>query len=101
MSQNTRHGLWAVVFDSDVLGGITMLRVNTGSQVRNEARSGEVYARHQSLVAQKPVATFATNALAAQSPVAPIGTGSHRCPVSARTTRSAVPSRASNRSDAG
>ena len=70
MTQNTRHGLWAVVFDNDptstdVLGGITMLRLNTGSQVRNEARSGEIYARHQSLVAQKPVGVFGTSALAA------------------------------------
>ena len=65
MSQDTQHGLSAVVLDTDVLGGISALSCKTGSEIRNETRSNEVYPRFQSLVAQKPVATFSTSAIAA------------------------------------
>ena len=64
MSQSTQHGLWAVVVDASVLGGITAQNIRTGTQVRGEARSNEVYPRFQSLVEQKPVATFTTEAIA-------------------------------------
>jgi len=65
MAQSTQHGLWAVVVDSTVLGGITALNVRSGSQVRGEPRSNEVYNRFLSLVEQKPVLTFTTEAIAA------------------------------------
>jgi len=75
MSLTTQHGLWAVVVDNDptstdIIGGITAMNVRTGSEIRNEARSNEVYPRFQSLVAQKPVGTFATSAIAAALDVA-------------------------------
>jgi hypothetical protein len=67
MTQDTQHGLYAVGLEdvsTTVLGGITRQNVRTGSEVRSETRSNEVYPRFQALVAQRPVATFATSAIA-------------------------------------
>src|SRR3989304_1913011 len=64
MAQSTQHGLWAVVVDSTALGGLPALTVRSGSQVRGEPRSNEVYNRFLSLVEQKPVLTFTTEAIA-------------------------------------
>ena len=65
MSISNAHGLYGVVIDSTVIGGIGRLFINTGTEVRGEPSSGEVWARFQSLVAQKPRAQFNTMALAA------------------------------------
>jgi len=48
-----------------LLGGITRLSVATGSEVRGEKTSGEIYRRFQGLYAQKPLASFASYAIAA------------------------------------
>lgn len=60
-----KHSIGAVVFNADVLGGITQINVQTGTEVRGEPTSGEPYPRFQSVVAQKPAATFSTMAIAA------------------------------------
>ncbi len=65
MAVTTKHGVYGVVIDSTLLGGITNLNTRTGSEVRNEPTSGEIYARFQSLVAQLPGAEFTTLNIAA------------------------------------
>ena len=59
------HGLHAAKIGSTVLGAIMRRAVRTGSEVRQEATSGEVYARFQALYAQNPMAEFGTRAIAA------------------------------------
>ena len=61
----TLHGLYGVVFDTTIIGGITQQAINTGTEVRGDALSGEVYNRFQSQVAQKPGASFTTLNIAA------------------------------------
>lgn len=65
MAVTKAHTLYGVVAGATVIGGITQQNVNLGTQVRGEASSGEVYARFQSVVAQKPAATFTTLNVAA------------------------------------
>lgn len=48
-----------------LLGAITEQRISTASEVRADAESGEIYARHVALYAQRPLATFATMQVAA------------------------------------
>jgi hypothetical protein len=48
MSVTKLHGLWAIVHDATVLGGINQLNCNTGTEVVSEPSSGEVYPRYQS-----------------------------------------------------
>lgn len=43
-----------------VLGGITQQRTATASEVRADPESGELYARHVALYAQRPLASFTT-----------------------------------------
>lgn len=64
MTLATKHGLYAVSIDSTVLGGITAQNLVTGSDVRSEQSSGEIYARIQALYAQKVAAGFSTRAIA-------------------------------------
>ena len=65
MAVSRRHGKYAVVIDTTVIGGITAQNIATGSEVRGEATSDEVYNRFQSLVAQKPSASFSSLNVAA------------------------------------
>jgi len=60
----TRHGLYAAQIGATVLNGITAVDVKLGTQVRSEASSGEVYARHQAIVGQKSTGGFASRAIA-------------------------------------
>jgi len=64
MAVTRKHSLYAVQIGSTLLGGITQQRVQTGTEVRGEATSGEVYNRTQSITAQKPSANFTTLAIA-------------------------------------
>lgn len=62
----TIHTLYAVeVGTSNVLGGITAQNLPTATEIRNEGSSGEVYNRFQSLVAQRPGASFTTQHISA------------------------------------
>lgn len=60
MTVSRLHGLYAVKIGATTLGGITRRNLRTASEIRQMATSGEVYARFGSLVAQKPMAEFAT-----------------------------------------
>lgn len=60
-----RHNLYGAQIDGTVVGSITENNIRTGSEVRGEAVSGEPYPRKQSLVAQKPTATFTSLSIAA------------------------------------
>ena len=60
----TKHGLYAVAFDSTLVGGITQQSIATGSDVRGEASSGEVYRRIVALYEQKIAPGFTTKAIA-------------------------------------
>jgi len=62
---SNKHSIGAVVFNATVLGGITQLDVQTGTEAQGEATSGEPYTRYRSIVAQKPTASFSTLAVAA------------------------------------
>jgi hypothetical protein len=59
------HGIYAVKLGATVLGAVGRRGIRTGSEVRQEATSGEVYARFQALYAQNPMAEFGTKAIAA------------------------------------
>jgi len=65
MTVTNRHTICGVAIDSTVLGGITEQTLVTGTEVRSEARSGEIYARHQSLIKQGYVPGFTTEDVAA------------------------------------
>lgn len=59
------HTLFGVqIATANVLGGIVSQRLPTDAAVRSEGSSGEVYARHQSLVGQRVTASFATRLIA-------------------------------------
>jgi hypothetical protein len=63
----TVHDLYSVVLNdtADVtLGGIASMNVRTQSEYRGEATSGEVYPRHQAIVAIKPIADFSSYCVA-------------------------------------
>lgn len=56
--------LYAVKFDTNVLGGVVQQAVNTGSDVRGESADGATFARIMSLVSQTPGAAFTTLSIA-------------------------------------
>ena len=66
MGVSNRFGLYGVQVGAagTLLGGITRQAIRLDSTVRNEPRSGDVYTRFQSLVAQKPGASFSTEHIA-------------------------------------
>jgi hypothetical protein len=66
MAFTEKHSIWAVQFDKAtdvILGGITRSRLDLGAELRSEPTSGEPYARHQAVVARKPMASFTTLSL--------------------------------------
>ena len=46
-----------------MIGGITKQSIMTGSECRSEPTAGSHFARHQSIYAQKPVASFSTTSI--------------------------------------
>jgi hypothetical protein len=56
--------LGPVAFGATVIRGITQSQVGSGTQVRSEATSGELYPSLQSIVEQKPTGSFTTKELA-------------------------------------
>jgi hypothetical protein len=60
MSVPRLHGIYAVKIGNTLVGGIKRHTLRTASEVRQEATSGEVYSRFQSLYAQKPMFEFST-----------------------------------------
>ena len=60
MAVTNFHGPHGVLVDSIPIGGITQVGVTLGTQLRNDATSGEVYNRFSSVQTQTPGATFAT-----------------------------------------
>jgi hypothetical protein len=64
------HGIYAVKVGATVLGAVGRTALRTGTDVRQESTSGEVFARFQALYAQKPMAEFQTRQLAASLGVA-------------------------------
>lgn len=60
MSVTRKHSLYAVGVGATLVGGITRQSIVTGSEVRSEASSGEIYARFQSFYAQKIAPSFTT-----------------------------------------
>jgi hypothetical protein len=58
------HGIYAVKLGGTVIGATSKRGVRTGTEVRQQATSGEVYARFQSIYAQNPMADFATRQIA-------------------------------------
>ncbi|MEK6799382.1 MAG: hypothetical protein AABZ12_10485 [Planctomycetota bacterium] len=57
------HGLSVVQFGTTVLNGIGSLRMATGTEVRSDPTSGEVYARHGHIAGQKIAAEFSSRDL--------------------------------------
>jgi len=66
------YGLYGVSVGSTLLGGITNAALNTGTEVRGEASSGELYPRIKSTVAQKPSASWSTRSIAAALSAVPL-----------------------------
>jgi hypothetical protein len=58
-----KYGLYGVQIGATLIGGITGNNFMTGSEVRGEPTSDEIYARFQSLVAQKMTVDFTTLAV--------------------------------------
>ncbi len=54
------HGLFATQVGSVVIGGIGRNNLVTGTTVRSETTSGEVFPAFQSIVSQRPTASFQT-----------------------------------------
>jgi len=65
MAVTRKHNLYAVGLGATLLGGITRQSIATGTEVRREATSGEIYARFQSLYAQKIAPGFSTKCVGA------------------------------------
>jgi hypothetical protein len=65
MTVNRLHGLYAVKCGATLIGGITKRSGRTNSDVRQEATSGDVYARFQALYSVKPMFEFSTKSVAA------------------------------------
>lgn len=65
MSVSTKHTLYEVVHDSTAIPAILDQSCDLDSLVRAESVSGQVYARHQALITQKPVVRFSTYDIAA------------------------------------
>jgi hypothetical protein len=64
MTVSRMHGIYAVKLGTTVIGATSKRGVRTGVEVRQEATSGEVYSRFQSIYAINPMADFATRQLA-------------------------------------
>ena len=58
------HALHAVEFGAAIIDGLTRQSINTGTEVNNITTGADVYARHQSVVAQNPGASFESLAIA-------------------------------------
>lgn len=65
MTVTNKYSPCAVGIDATIIGGITDQNLVLGSEVRSEARSGEIYARHQALISQKYAPGFTTEDVAA------------------------------------
>jgi hypothetical protein len=65
MGVTNRFGHYGVLFDTTLIGGITNVNVDTGTDTRGEAQSDEVTPRIQSIVAQRPSASFGCQDIAA------------------------------------
>src|SRR5687768_712155 len=65
MTISRMHGIYGVKLGATVIGCIGRTALRTGSEVRQESSSGEVYSRFQALYAQKPMAEFQTRQIAA------------------------------------
>lgn len=65
MAVTNAHTLYGALIDSTLIGGVTQQNIKTETEIRGEASSGEPYARYQSMVAQKPGASFTTMAIKA------------------------------------
>lgn len=64
MTIGRMHGIYGVKLGASVIGAVGRTALRTGTEVRQEATSGEVYARFQAIYAQKPMAEFQTRQLA-------------------------------------
>ncbi len=64
MTVSRMHGIYAVKIGATTIGAVGRNAIRTGSEVRQQTSSGEVYARFQALYAQKPMAEFQTMQLA-------------------------------------
>lgn len=64
MTVTRKHGIYAITIGATTLGGITRQNIATGTEVRGEPSSGEVWARFQALYAQKIAPGFTTQAIA-------------------------------------
>ncbi|MFZ5785119.1 MAG: hypothetical protein ACOY3Y_01645 [Acidobacteriota bacterium] len=65
MAVQRKSGLYAVSVGDTLLGGITQQNLVTGTEVRSDKNSGDVYARFLALYAQKIAPGFTTTAIAA------------------------------------
>lgn len=65
MTVATRHRGAPLLFDAAVLGGITAQQLGTGTEIRAEATSGDVYAKFLALVKQDATGSFTTMNIAA------------------------------------
>jgi len=72
MALGNVYGLYGVGVGSTLLGGMTGATLNTGTEVRGETSSGELYPRIQSTVAQKPTASWSTRSIAAALTAVPV-----------------------------
>lgn len=72
MSVSTLHGLYAVEAGSAVIGGIVQCALATGTDIRADAANGEVYARNQSVIAQKVGGSFTSMAIQDALDVIPV-----------------------------
>lgn len=66
------YGLYGVGLGATLLGGISDVSLNTGTEVRGEISSGDIYARIKSTVAQKPSASWTTRNIAASLNAVPL-----------------------------
>jgi hypothetical protein len=65
MSVTRKYGAYAVSLGGTLLGGITRQNLVTGTQIRQDATSGEIYARFQALYSQRLAPGFSTKNVAA------------------------------------
>lgn len=60
MSVTKRYGLYGVEVDATLIGGVTQQEIPTGTTVRGEAPSDQVFPEIVSVVSQKPTVQFQT-----------------------------------------
>jgi hypothetical protein len=60
-----RHSLYAININASLLGGITRQTIATGSEIKGEISSGQVYTRFLAMYAQKIAPGFTTRSVAA------------------------------------